>query len=168
MKKIYFILTLFWCASLQAMTAEEGDHTMITVTGSISSAPECRVNNNDRIDVDFGDDIEISLIDGVTYKKTQLIYDLKCHDLSSEALTMRITGEDASFGSGLIGTDKTALGIRLLNGNTSVDNGESITFTYDGAGTDNPDLWAVLVADREGTLTSGLFNSRAILVIDYQ
>lgn len=168
MKRFYFILTFFWCVSLQAMTAEEGDQTLITVTGSITNAPACRINNNDRIDVDFGDDIEISLIDGVSYKKTPLIYDLQCQDLSSVALTMTITGTDAPFGSGLIGTDKTALGIRLLNGSTPVDNGEIIPFTYDGSGSTHPDLWAVLTADSQKTLTSGGFTSSAILVIDYQ
>lgn len=80
---------------------------------------------------------------------------------------MRITGEDASFGSGLTGTDKTVLGICLSNGNSSVDNDESIAFTFDDAGINNPDLWG-LVADKEGTLTSGLFNSSAIPGTDYQ
>lgn len=168
MKNIYFILTFFWCASLQAMTANEGDQTLITVTGSITNAPACRINNNDRIDVDFGDNIELSLLDGVSYKKTQLIYDLQCQDLPNVALTMTITGVDASFGTGLIQTDKTSLGIRLFNGSIPFNNRESIPFTYDVSGSTHPDLWAVLIADNQGTLTSGGFNSSAILVIDYQ
>lgn len=160
-------MAFFWCTPLIAMTANEGDQTLITVTGSINNAPECRINNNENIDVNFGDDVEISLIDGVSYRKTQLIYDLQCNDLSDVALTMTITGPDATFGTGLIGTDINELAIRMLNGSTQVNNGEAISFTYDEAGTQNPDLWAVLAMDSKGILISREFNSSAIIVIDY-
>lgn len=141
--------------------------TTVTVSGVLVAAPECTVNGNNQIDVDFGDDVLIGRIDGSSYKKTALVYSMLCDDPISTSMKLSITAASgAGFGTGLIGVGKEGLGIRLFNGTSPINAGDYVNFTYDGSTL--PSLYAVPVAEDISTLSAGAFSGSATMVIDYQ
>ncbi|HBM3286139.1 TPA: fimbrial protein [Klebsiella michiganensis] len=148
-------------------SAAEGDTTTITINGTLLDGPQCVIDDNDTVDVKFGDDLITRLVDGVNYKK-EIQYGLTCSGLTSNALKLTIRGTLASFGTGLLLTNKGDLGIRLYSGSagtTVMTPGSYVNFN----GADNkPRLWAVPVAQNNTTLTAGPFYGTGTMVIDYQ
>lgn len=168
MTRPLFVLSLL-CGvfGVSPARAAEGDTTTVTVTGVLVAAPECTVNGNNQIDVDFGDDVLIGRIDGSTYKKTALVYSMLCDDPVSTSMKLSVNAAaDAGFGTGLIGVGKEGLGIRLFNGTSPINAGDAVNFTYDGSSL--PSLYAVPVAENISTLSAGGFSGSATMVIDYQ
>ncbi|PNF13570.1 hypothetical protein A6J71_00110 [Enterobacter cancerogenus] len=145
------------------MAASEGDTTTVYITGTLVDAPQCTVNGNNKIDVDFGDNLITRLVDGVNYR-TKIIYAMTCSSLAQQGLKLTINGTNASFGTGLLRTDKDGLGIRLFNGSTFINVGQAINFTYGSP----PQLYAVPVAKDNTTLTAGNFTGTGTMVFAYQ
>lgn len=158
-------LVLFSASAMAAVT--EGDAMTVTIKGSVVDAPDCTVNTSNSVEVKFGDELITRMVDGENYKK-EIEYSLVCNSLSSTALKLSIRGTLASFGSGLLYTTKTGLGIRLFSGSagtTVLTPGSYVNFN----GTANkPRLWAVPVAQNNATLTAGLFTGTGTMIIDYQ
>lgn len=171
MKHLFFTVTLLAGTVLLLpsgqLAAAEGDTTTITVTGTLLEGPQCVIDGNNSVDVPFGNDLVTRLVDGVNYK-TEIEYGLSCTGLTSTALKLTIRGTLASFGSGLLTTSKSGLGIRLFSGSagtTTLIPGSYVNFN----GTANkPRLWAVPVAQNSATLTAGPFTGTGTMVIDYQ
>lgn len=168
-----FALMLMVVLSTRSWALQQGDTTTLTISGMVVDAPQCTVNGNNLITVDFGDDVEIHKLDGVSYKKTKLTYSMKCDGLTKPKLKISVTGQQAGFGSGLLYTNRTGLGIRMyydstpLNVGTSAESSTSVNFDYNGAGSE-PLLYAVPVAQAGVRLTSGNFTGNGTLIIDYQ
>jgi len=136
----------------------------IIFSGTLIDSPTCEINNNQRIDVPFGDDLITTRVDGVNYKK-EIEYTLNCEQAASNAMRMTIKGTTAPFGSGLLTTNKTGLGIQLyVNTTTALTLGSGVNFMYPG----KPVLHAVPVAQDNKTLTAGSFTGSATMVIEYQ
>lgn len=150
-------------AASTATGVMKGDATSITVTGMLVDAPECTINGNNTVDVNFGDTIYISRINTESYR-TQVRYDVTCATPVRNALTITIVGQHAEFGSGLIKTDREGLGIQLYEGNRRLAAGEAINFTWP----DFPVLYADLVANDGAILHSGDFIGSGSMVISYQ
>lgn len=148
-----------------AVLAIGNKYTLVNIRGTMLTTPDCTVNGNDNIDVDFGDDVVISRIDGSSYKKTQLIYSLVCTSLAKQGLKITINGTPASFDNALIATDKEGLGIQiLLDGVVPIEPGSSISFVYGAAIA----LWAAPAMQAGANLTASKFSGAATLVFDYQ
>ncbi|WP_058914497.1 fimbrial protein [Entomohabitans teleogrylli] len=143
--------------------AAEGDTTLLNVSGVIVDAPTCTVNGNDVVDVDFGNSIVTRKIDGEEYKQPVRV-ELECESPQRVAMKLAISGDSPGFGSGLIRTSKSGLGIRLFNGTTPLASGSWVNFTYPTV----PSLYAAPVAQNNATLTGGPFSGTATLVINYQ
>ena len=163
------LMALFVIPVIQTIAAQ-GDTTTVTVSGTLIEGPQCTINSGRDVTVDFGDDLITRLVDGANYKK-EIDYPLTCTGSaanSGAALKVTIRGNAAGFGSGLIATTKTGLGIRLLSGasgNTTLTPGNYVNFS----GTANkPRLWAVPVAQNSSTLTAGSFSGTGTMVIDFQ
>lgn len=152
------LMLLAWLSSQQAFA----DAT-ISFSGTLISAPNCIINTNNAVDVDFGDDLITRRVDGVNYKKA-IEYTLDCSSVASNGMKIAITGTTATFGTGLIKTDKAGLGLQIYRGSEKVSNGVSMNFTYP----DSPVLYAVPVAQDASTLTAGIFTGTASMVISYQ
>lgn len=162
-------IALCFLISSSVFAASEGDTTTINVSGVLLDTPDCTVNGNNSIDVDFGDDVVISRIDGLTYKKTQLIYSLVCTSLAKQGLTVTVKGTPASFNSQLIATDKEGLGIQmLLYGAIPIGPGTAMNFDYSDTNSNAVNLWAVLSAQSGATLTATDFSGAGTLVFGYQ
>ncbi|WP_085841588.1 fimbrial protein [Enterobacter asburiae] len=143
--------------------AAEGDTTTVYITGFLVDAPECTVNGNDRVDVDFGDDVITYQVDGQNYKK-QVEYTLSCNDVAQGGLTMTLNGTSAGFNSALFKTSNDGLGIRIISNGSEVPPGHAIQFDYEK----QPTLYAVPVAQNAATLDTGPFEGAATMVIAYQ
>lgn len=150
-------------ASCFCHAAEEGDTTTMNISGTLVDAPECTVNGDDQINVDFGDDVLISRINSGSYKK-KLEYTVSCGDLAKYGLTMTISGTGAGFGSGLLSAGRDGLGIQLYHGTQPVSAGELMSFGFPHW----PVLYAELVKNDSATLDAGSFSSTATMVITYQ
>ncbi|WP_232733440.1 fimbrial protein [Serratia marcescens] len=151
---------IFWggCFPVLAKTATATVTVKITLT-----APPCEVNNNNLIEVNFGNDVMTTRVDG-EYKKMPINYTLQCQGGAYNAVRMRIDGQGASFDGGVLKTDKADFGIALLNnGKRFPINGWS-NFTYPN----QPMLEAVPVK-RSGTrLSGGAFSAGATMRVEYQ
>lgn len=143
--------------------AAEGDTTNVYIIGTIVEAPDCTVNGNNRIDVDFGDNIITRQINGTNFRQP-IEYELNCTGLASDGLTVSVRGNPAAFGSGLIDAGKSGLAIQLWNGSAKLANGVAVPFTWPG----KPALSATLVAEDNTILTAGEFSSVASMVLSYQ
>lgn len=142
-----------------------GSTTKVNVNGTLVSSPDCVINNNASVRVDFGDDVFIKLIDGISYKKKRITYDLKCSLLKNN-ISVSIRGQnEASFGRGLIATSIPGLGIQLYHSNKTIASGEKVNFIY---GQGIPELYAVLAVKDPDSMKTSTFNAMASMVIDYQ
>ncbi|NIG46425.1 fimbrial protein [Enterobacter sp. Acro-832] len=143
--------------------AAEGDTTVITVSGTLVDTPNCTVNNNNTIMVNFGD-VVTTLIDGGEYKKTALPYTLTCNSLAQQGLKMTLTGTASSVGSSYFATNRAQLGIKITYGDSIISPNDSLTFNYGVT----PVLYAVPYSSNTAALPTGGFSGSATMVFSYQ
>ncbi|MFS2224410.1 fimbrial protein [Pantoea sp. B65] len=130
------------------------------------SVPACEINQGQAIDVDFGNDVYTSQVNGDNYKKT-IGFSLNCDSSSPTAMRLRFEGHGASFDSGVLSTTIRDLGIRLLLGSGAgapLRLGSWVNFERSGA---MPILQAVLVKRPGSTLSAGAFSGAATLVVEH-
>lgn len=153
-------------ATVMVLCSMFAQASTVTVQGTVM-LPTCTLNGGNPIKVDFGDVLTTS-IDGANYKKTPVDYTLDCEgDMTGNSLLqMSITGTDASFGDGLLVTDKTGLAVQFLSDSAPLAlNTGLVKFDYSGQ---LPAIFAVPAKDPSATLTAGVFTATAVLHVDYQ
>ncbi|CAI1115144.1 Minor fimbrial protein prsF precursor [Serratia proteamaculans] len=132
--------------------------------GTLIEPPPCVINGDQPIEINFGDDVMTTRVDGSAYKKMPVSYTLTCSSPATNALRMQIEGTAAAFSSQQLGTDKTNLGIALLNNGAALGVNRWFNFTYPA----KPVLEAVPAKNPAGALTGGAFNATATMKIDYR
>nr|ELR9566602.1 fimbrial protein [Klebsiella michiganensis] len=145
--------------------ASDGGTTTLNISGNIVE-PDCVINNNQQIVVDFGE-VLTTRIDGANYL-TSIVYTLSCTNLIRNTLKINLKGNGASFNSQLFMTDVSGLGIRIYD-SAKVEiapNTGTLNFTY--AANSPPALHAVPVMQANATLPNGAFNGSATMVFSYQ
>lgn len=154
--------------STSVLAATQHNDAAIKLSGTLIKYPPCTFNGGNDIEVPFGDNIMIKYINGVNYKKVIVPYDLVCDTSDggySSALKLTLTGSEASFGSGLLKTDKTALGIQFMTDSGNLPMNTDLNFEYSSGA---PTLYAVLAKDDSDMLTGGNFSATATITVDYQ
>lgn len=135
----------------------------VTVKVTVVSEP-CIINGDNPIDVDFGNDLLTSRVDGVHYMKP-VNYTLDCSNATRPALKMRITGTAAGFDSNVLQVaEQASMGVKLLSNGTMLPLNSWLNFTKDSP----PVLQAVPVKAAGSTLTAGAFSAAATMTVDYQ
>lgn len=152
------LMLLVWQVSHQALAEDN-----MSFSGTLINAPNCTVNGNNRIDVNFGDSIVTREVDGLKYSQP-VEYDLDCTSIAVNGLTVAVRGNPAAFGTGLIAAGRAGLAIQLWSNDKPIANGETVPFTWPT----KPVLRATPVAQDNTTLTAGTFSSTASLVLNYQ
>ncbi|MFC0228820.1 fimbrial protein [Serratia aquatilis] len=148
-------------AALFSPLAQTANVTVF-VTGSVLAAPACVLNGNSTINVNFGNALQTTNIDGSNYT-TPVPFTLSCTGNPS-TLRLRFQGGVSSFASGVLATNITDLGIRLLKPNNSTLNlDEWFQFTYSAT---PPAIKAVPVKRPGATLPGGAFSSSATLLVE--
>ncbi|MBH2585414.1 fimbrial protein [Serratia marcescens] len=135
----------------------------IKVTVTIVAPPPCVINGDSLIEVDFGNEVMTTRIDG-SYKKQAINYTVECKDAPSNAMKLQIQGNGAGFDGDVLQTNKGNLGIALLRSGSSQPINEWINFTYPNL----PRLEAVPVKKAGATLTGGAFSAGATMKVEYQ
>lgn len=135
----------------------------VNVSVTIFAAPPCVINGNNTINVDFGDTVLTSDIDGIQYMKP-VTYTLNCTSAASNALKLSIKGNGASFDSSVLKTSNSSLGIKLIRNGQAFPLNTTSNFTYPNI----PVLQAVPVKQTNATLSTGYFSGTATLVVEYQ
>jgi len=132
-------------------------------SGSLIAPPPCVINNNDLIEVNFGNDVMTTRIDG-SYKKQPVVYSVECKNAPNNAMKMQIQGNSAVFDGDVLQTNKDDLGVALLrNGNRQPIN-TWVNFTYPNM----PTFEAVPVKQAGATLSGGAFSAGATMKVEYQ
>jgi type 1 fimbria pilin len=152
------LLLLAWQVSHQALADAD-----INFRGTLVNAPNCTINGNNTVDVDFGNNIFTRQVDGENFRQP-IVYDLNCSSIAGNGMRVSVRGNPATFGTGLIDAGKAGLAIQLWEGNNRLPNGEPVSFTWPA----KPELYATPVAQDNTTLTAGLFSSTASLVLSYE
>ncbi|MBC3252355.1 fimbrial protein [Serratia fonticola] len=156
--------TLALCSvlsGLPSLATEASETATINMLVSIV-APPCTINNNQVIEVEFGD-VMTTRVDGNNYRMP-VNYTLDCKNAPSSAMKLQVQGNAASFDSTLLQTSNPALGIKLQNGATALSVNTWLNFTYNN----NPSLWVVPVKKAGAALSAGQFWAAATMKVDYQ
>ncbi|MDK2376503.1 fimbrial protein [Serratia fonticola] len=142
----------------------EGDVDM-TFRGTLIEPPPCTINDDNRVDVNFGERVGINRVDGVSYRQV-LNYQISCQNTGSGswALTLSLSGAAAGFDNQALLTNKENLGIRLYQNDKPFTPGSTLDIDL----TNPPRLEAVPVKSEGATLTEGTFEAWATLRADYQ
>jgi len=150
-------LVLFYGPLAQAASST------IKVSVTILAPPACVINNNNLIEVNFGNDVMTNRIDG-SYRKQSVVYSVECKNASDNAMKMQIQGTGAGFDSKVLKTNMDDLGVALLyNGNRQPIN-SWVKFTYPNM----PTFEVVPVKQAGATLSGGAFSAGATMKVEYQ
>jgi len=138
----------------------------ITVYITISQMP-CTIKGkggSDIIDVDFGNEVMTTLIDG-DYNSRPIEYTFDCPgSIAKNQMQIQITGDSASFDNQALKTEKTDLGIAIMNNGARFPINSWVGFDYP----DVPKLTAVPVKKVGARLKGGVFSAGATMKIEYQ
>jgi type 1 fimbria pilin len=138
----------------------------VNFTGKVIEGPPCVINNGQVIEVNFGDDLLITRIDGVNYSKT-INYTLDCREAGNNAIRMQIKGPAASFdGDVLASVERPELGVAIKLANIMVlpvNNWLNLE-----SSSTKPALTAVPVKAPNSELRPGRFSAGATMLFEYQ
>lgn len=142
--------------------AQASNQLQLTIKGVLVTGPACLVNGETAIDVNFGSALQTTSIDGSNYA-TPVPFTLNCVGNPS-SLRLRFQGTSSTFDSGVLATNFTDLGIKLLKpDNSALALGEWFTFSYSAT---PPAISAVPVKRPGSILPGGVFNSTATLLVE--
>jgi type 1 fimbria pilin len=136
---------------------------MVNVSVDIFAAPPCVINSNSTINVNFGNDLLTSHIDGVQYMRP-VAYTLNCIAAASNSLKMSIKGDGAVPDTSVLQTSNLGLGIKLMRDGQPLALNTAFNFTYPNV----PVLQAVPVKQTSTALSTGYFSATATMVVEYQ
>lgn len=143
----------------------ENTRANVNLRGILIEPPLCTINNGDKIDVNFGERVGISKVDGLNYR-IPMNYQITCNsgDVSGLALLLTLSGDTAFFDEKVLSTSKENLGIRVYQNDQLFLPGSTLKIDLASP----PRLEAVLVKKTGSTLTEGAFEAWATLRADYQ
>ncbi|MFC0227460.1 fimbrial protein [Serratia aquatilis] len=145
---------------------QAGNVLTVNITGTVLAGPACNVvgNVNNQIEVDFGNNLQTTLINGSNYA-TPVSFTMSC---TGNPSTLRLrfvrTGGGNSFDSNVLATNFPDLGIKLLRpDNSALNLGAWFTFAYSAT---PPAIKAVPVKRPGATLPGGFFGASATLEME--
>ncbi|ENE2355451.1 fimbrial protein [Serratia marcescens] len=158
------VAALLLCGSSAVMPLQA--HLAVQVKVTVVQPLPCTINGGNPIEVDFGDEVMTTRIDGQRYR-TPIDFSFTCNNPYKNAMRMQIRGGTVNFGQGLLlGTSRDGLGIAILrqeNG-TRLPMNFWLNFTYP-----NPIKLDAVPVKRAGVeLATGEFTAAATLQVDFQ
>ncbi|SNY75321.1 fimbrial protein [Enterobacter sp. CC120223-11] len=136
--------------------------------GTLLDPPSCTVKGKDgpMIDINFGDSLVISSIDGVQHRM-ELNYEVDCGGITEQPLDFVLTlrGNVASYDPAVLQTTLPGLGIRVLmqNRDLPINTPQRIDNMAE-----KPKLEVVVVSEPRAVLKEGNFDATATLEVGYQ
>ncbi len=120
----------------------------------------CSINNDQPLEVNFGDAVGVKKLDGIRYKQP-LPVEIKCSRAPGDLLNLSFTGTASNFEPTALATQNTDLGIRLLMNDTPIKINHLLPIDE----TDMPQFHAVPVKRDGANLSSGKFSTMTTLAI---
>jgi hypothetical protein len=167
---IYLVTVTAFIISLPEIAMADNS-SQIDLYGTLIEPPPCTINNGQDIDVPFGENVGISRVDGVNYKKN-VDYQITCDDSSGDntvTLGLIVNGQPTTFDSAAVqaqieGSTSTDLGIKLILGGNDFSLNKRVNINKDTP----PLLEAVPVKKPGTTLPEGQFTATATLMANYE
>ncbi|WP_434461847.1 fimbrial protein [Serratia plymuthica] len=132
--------------------------------GTLVQAPSCEINEGSTIDVNFGDRVGVSKVDGANYLQN-IDYRITCEPgATTLELGLRVVGAPTIFDGAALQTNITDLGIRLLQNGLPLQVNQRVVIDPKNP----PRLQAVPVKKMGSALPEGVFEVTATLLADYQ
>ncbi|MBH3259023.1 fimbrial protein [Serratia marcescens] len=135
----------------------------VTVSVTVLAPLPCTLNGGKPIEVNFGDEVMTTRIDGNNYRQP-VEYALSCNGQGKNAMRLQIVGGAAAFDGQLLKTSVSGMGIALLRDGVRMPLNSWQNFPYPNV----PRLEAVPVKQGNATLPTGEFTAAATLRADYQ
>ncbi|HCU0429594.1 TPA: fimbrial protein [Serratia marcescens] len=153
------------CGGMVFSSAWADKKADMTFRGTLIAPPACTIDDDNQVDVNFGDRVGINKVDGVNYRQ-ELNYQIHCENSSSGTWAMKLSllGSPAGFDSNALVTNKDDLGIRIYQNDKPFTPGSELAINL----TSPPRLEAVPVKRGGSTLTEGVFEAWATLRADYR
>lgn len=157
------LLLVILISAQTAVWAVNGEADMV-FHGTLISPPPCVINDNQQVDVNFGDQVGVNKVDGVNYR-IPVNYQITCEgEGSGFALSLRLSGTAAVFDTLALQSDQPDLGIRLYQNDKPFTPNSTLNIDL---GTP-PRLEAVPVKRDGAMLQEGAFEALATLQASYQ
>ncbi|MDC6118403.1 fimbrial protein [Serratia rubidaea] len=157
---IFLLAPIF--PSAQAAPGGSGG-TEIKIYGTLVEPPPCQINNNQVIDVPFGE-IGVNRVDGKNYLK-QVEAPLKCDDSQLKwDLWLEVHGQATAFDKAAVQSSVTDLGIHLMMDGKPLELNKPVLITP----APTLKLQAVPVKKAGAELPEGAFDASATLLVEYQ
>ncbi|BEO22618.1 fimbrial protein [Serratia nevei] len=151
--------------TILALSAAAQANTTITVSGSVINPASCVINDNQTINVEFGNDVITTRVDTDVYGSSYLksvVYTLQCKNASK--VRMKVEGNTAPFNNKILKTEQNDLGVALRIGDSLMAvNSTVYQFDYPNS----PQLVALPVKRLGGLLSAGEFNAGATMVLSF-
>ncbi|WP_419687763.1 fimbrial protein [Serratia marcescens] len=137
----------------------------VKVSVTVMQPLPCTINDGRPIEVDFGDEVMTTRINGHFYR-VPIGFSFTCNNPYKNAMRLQVQGGVANFGQGMLSTNRDGLAILILQRQTGLQLALNswLNFTYP-----NPVKLDAALVKRAGTnLETGEFTASATLRIDYQ
>ncbi len=136
----------------------------LKLQGTLLVPPPCTIENDNVIDISFGNNVGLHKVDGINYTQ-EIGYDLHCEPNNKGwELMLSLRGPKSTYDDATLQTNITNLGIRITQNGQAFDIDKPIKITY----ANPPVLKAVLVKKPGTTLPEGAFSVTATLLAEYQ
>lgn len=158
------ILALMVGGFVTGAAIADNNNANLTIKVTINAAP-CEINNDQVIDVDFGNNVITTDVAKGTVEKT-INYTIDCTNaVPSKSLAMRISGNGAEFDDKVLKTSVSTLGVKLKADGTNYPLNTDLVLA---STTSKPTLTALLVQQPGARLPTGGFTAGATMTVDYQ
>lgn len=157
------IRALFPLLSLAITFSGGAQAVSVNFQGTLVEAMPCSINNDQAIELDFGDAVIIRNLDGQRYSQP-LNYELDCGVGSISTVRLSLNGSPTQFDGAAVQTDITGLGIRVNQGGQPFTLNTPLVINPASP----PELVAVPVADPGQAPSPGVFSATATLLAEYQ
>lgn len=164
MKCITYVFFILYNTTVIAASAPQS--ITVNIKGRILEPAPCTISGtgeNGLISVDFGDEVMITRLDGVYYKKP-INYSINCSSQYMNAMMLRVVGASTGFGNGFLQSTVSDLGIALTVDSKNYPINTFINFNY-------PELPIIDAAPikKPGSVLKGQpFTATAIMQVYYQ
>lgn len=160
------LLTLLVTSILfsENVLAAEGE---MNFKGKLIEPPNCTINADKPIEVNFGNEVMTSRVDGKMYQK-KVAHGLKCTSPELNKMKVQIKGNPAEFDSKSLKTDNTNLAIAITIDKKAASLNEWVNFTYKPGDQELLDIEVTPIKKEGSVLKGGDFAATATMMVDYE
>ncbi len=151
---------------LMALSGSAGAAENMRFSGTLIEPPPCTINDGGEVDVDFGNRVGVTKVDGVNYLQP-VNYRVTCGPgagAGAWSMTLAVVGTPADYDEAAIESNVDDLAVRLLQNGKRFTLNQPIPIKLNAP----PTLEAVPVKRPGAALKEGAFEATATLLAVYQ